>query len=95
MTRSSFVLRGLAIIGLQGTLSANPAAPVALDDTKCDACGGDHTLFVAITATTNVSKAHLDTLSIDLLGHNPCVAIAHSTTAFVEDIAKAKSNPNG
>ena len=86
------LVRGLAIIGL---LASHSATPTIVDDAKRNACGGDHTLFVAITATTNVSKAHLDTLSIDLLGRNPCVVIAHSTTAFVEDIAKAKSNPNG
>jgi len=84
--------RLLAIIGL---LATHLATPAIVDDATRDACGRDYTLFVVITATTNASKAHLDNLSIDIFGRNPCVVIAHSTTAFIEDIGKAKSNPQG
>ena len=86
------LLRGLMIIGF---LARHSAKPLKVDDATRNVCGRDYTLFVAITATTNVSKAHCETLAIELLGRNPCVVIAHSNTAFVQDIVKAKSNPQG
>jgi hypothetical protein len=78
-----------------GFLARHSAKPLKVDDATRNVCGRDYTLFVAITATTNVSKAHCETLAIELLGRNPCVVIAHSNTAFVQDIVKAKSNPQG